>query len=135
MAQVASPTLIPIAQTPARVGLRILSPEAIANVAPITERTVVYSPMITALVPARGYFRSHVGTIMEFYTAAPDNAQYDKYVIWLGNTKARWAPSLGSSVAEQRNRTFGGASPPYYKALRAPNPNDIARLVGGVING
>lgn len=133
MPDTAHPLLIPTAQPPNMIGTPKLSMDALAAVHPLTGRTTIYGR--PSEQPAVGFVRAPIERGIFFHTQAPDRAEYDRVVVWLGATNVKFRAPLGSSVSAQRNRTFGGYGPPYYQARRAPNQNDIARAVGGLING
>lgn len=133
MSQSYSPSLIPTTARPNYRGSVPLSPNVLqASQIYYQQRPVYGAP---SMISATAVVREHVKSLVGIHTAAPERNEYDVKVIWLGNITEAYKGSLGSSVATQKARSFGGSGAPYYQALRAPSISDVAAYMGGVVNG
>jgi hypothetical protein len=128
-----NPTLIPTSRPPGYSGDHILSQNALDACAGYYLQRPVYGP--PSMISATGIVREKGYAALEFYTHAPERNQYDHVVVWLGKTDGKYAAPPNIGVATQRARTFGGYGPPYYQNLQAPSLSEVARRMGGVVNG
>jgi hypothetical protein len=132
MAQTKSPLLLPTSHPAGYAGEAPRDQAVLQSDRRYWERELIYGA--PSVVPSTMVVRVHASEFQP-YAAKRELPDYAYPVAWLTRTPVNSVGPINSSVAWQRNRTFGGVSPNYYQPLAAPSLDEVSRYMGGLVNG